>query len=181
MWQKVSPKSTRATEPQDLSEDAILEQRVGLHTPAPRAQVSNEARSVVISEPPGAAPRSSPAAWAPSRRDPTLVIRDRRELDEMRQKIAAEWQRHQKRQSRALYVWGGIGILAFAFGGFVAYLATASSDSAVVIGQPERAPQAAPISEPAAPPALPAEPAALPAEAQPRAVQLDELPVERRR
>ena len=111
---------------EELGDDAIIAQQQGAHAPQPRTQVTEEARSVVISEPAPALPASRPApAVTRPRGEPTLIIRDRRALDEMRRQIA-DRQRRKKSGRRSLYLWGLVGIVAFVLGGVVAFLATDS-------------------------------------------------------
>ena len=110
---------------EELGDDAIIAQQTAAHTPQPRANVAEESRSVVITEHPQQpeAPRQPPPR---SSAEPTLVIRDRRALDEMRQKILRR--QHQKRAHgrKALYLWVALGLAAFLLGGIVAFLATDS-------------------------------------------------------
>jgi hypothetical protein len=105
---------------EELGDDAIIAQQQGAHAPQPRANVSEESRSIVISEPPVARPAQAPVR---PRGEPTLIIRDRRALDDMRRQII-ERQRRKKNSRRSLYVWGVIGVVAFVLGGIVAFLAT---------------------------------------------------------
>ncbi|HEY3252658.1 MAG TPA: hypothetical protein VGJ91_01880 [Polyangiaceae bacterium] len=106
---------------EELGDEAIIAQQTAAHALQPRANVSEEARSVVITEHPrNPPPRSSAEA--------TVVIRDRRALDEMRAKIVRQQQ--QKAGHNALYLWGALGLAAFVLGGIVAFLATEThSDS----------------------------------------------------
>lgn len=78
-----------------------------------------EAQSVVISEPAPPRPRRSrrPA-------EPTLVIRDRRRLDELRKAVDA---RAASKRRRGLWFWLVAGLFAFALGGSVALLASRSN------------------------------------------------------
>lgn len=105
---------------EELGDEAIIAQQTAAHAPQPRANVAEESRSVVItehSEPPrNPAPKSSGEA--------TLVIRDRRALDEMRQKILRRQQEKRAHSRNALYLWGALGLAAFVLGGIVAFLAT---------------------------------------------------------
>ncbi|HEY4106766.1 MAG TPA: hypothetical protein VGM44_22855 [Polyangiaceae bacterium] len=163
---------------EELGDDAIIAQQTAAHAPQRRAVVSEESRSVVISDHPHATrdtepPRSSaPRASA----EPTLIIRDRRKLEEMRQQILARQRKSEKgRRSRAIYVWGGLGLAAFVLGGIVAFLATDSHDtpaSAASGATPGRAegqtatPHAVGASNPLT-------------SDTPQPVKLDDLPVER--
>jgi len=104
---------------EELGDEAIISQQTAAHAPQPRANVSEESRSVVITEhPPDAQPGRKSSAEA------TLVIRDRRALDEMRQKLVRRQQEHRANQRNALYLWSALGLAAFILGGIVAYLAT---------------------------------------------------------
>ena len=167
---------------EELGDDAIIAQQTEAHAPQPRVNVSEESRSVVITdhpqrhdtEPPrgiGIPPRSSA--------EPTLVIRDRRALDELRRDIVKR-QAKKRGGNRTLYMWGGLGLVAFVLGGIAALLATDShSDPAQTeSGQTGRVEGLA--ANPHATDTMPvAKPAATPTEA-PRAVRLDDLPVEPR-
>jgi hypothetical protein len=164
---------------EELGDDAIIAQQTEAHAPRPRANVSEESRSVVITDHPLRRDTEPPHGTGfPMRAaaEPTLVIRDRRALDELRRDIMQR-QAKKRRGNRALYMWGGLGLVAFVCGGIVAFLATDSHSDAAqadnnqsgrVEGQvvSSHASDAAPVAKPAAP-----------AEA-PRAVRLDDLPVE---
>jgi len=167
---------------EELGDDAIIAQQSAAHAPQPRAIVSEESRSVVISEHPQARhdtqpPRNSTAVRAAA--EPTLIIRDRRRLDDMRQQILERQARNERnRRSRALYVWGGLGLAAFLLGGLVAFLATDSKSDA-----PAGAESAAPTRAEAAsgPTRTPAPSSAAQATPNPTPVRLDDLPVETRK
>jgi len=161
---------------EELGDEAIISQQTAAHAPQPRANVSEESRSVVISEqasrhdtepPRNPPPRSSAEA--------TLVIRDRRALDEMRRKIVRGQRKHAQRHS-ALYLWGGLGLAAFVLGGIVAFLATETRSDAQTADNQGPGPRAdvQPL-----PSALAAKAGANGAPASPpRPVRLDDLPVE---
>jgi hypothetical protein len=105
---------------EELGDEAIIAQQTAAHTPQPRANVAEESRSVVITEHPE--PLRSPPPKSSA--EPTLVIRDRRALDEMRHKILRRQQQKRARSRNALYLWGALGLAAFVLGGIVAFLAT---------------------------------------------------------
>ena len=156
---------------EELGDEAIISQQTAAHALQPRANVSEESRSVVITEhparrdtdpPPNPPPRSSAEA--------TLVIRDRRALDEMRQKIVHRQQQKARQRRHALYLWGALGLAAFVLGGIVALLATDMRS------EPQAARDRAPAGRgevQLAPPGTGSSKSA------PHAVRLDELPVER--
>ncbi|HET9955141.1 MAG TPA: hypothetical protein VFQ61_11590 [Polyangiaceae bacterium] len=109
---------------EELGDDAIIAQQTVAELPK-REQINEEARSVVISDLPP--PRSGQRAQR-GRGDPTIVIRDRRELDAARQRFLEEHRRSQEQEkahqaaqkSRSMYYVMGLGLLAFAIGGGVA-------------------------------------------------------------
>jgi len=154
---------------EELGDDAIIAQQQAPHAPKPRVHVTEEARSIVISEPP---PRAAPHGGAgaasgkrKARGDKTVVIRDRRQLDELRREMAKRSALGAKKSaSKGVLVWACLGVAAFLLGGLVALLATQErQDQRPAKAAPSAAPQAAPARKP---------------EAAPRAVSIDELPVE---
>jgi hypothetical protein len=169
---------------EELGDEAIIAQQTAAHALQPRANVSEESRSVVITEHPPEPPRP-PERREPSRNPPrssaeaTLVIRDRRALDEMRQKIVRRQQQKQAHRRHALYLWAALGLAAFVLGGIVAFLATDSHSDA------QSADNQAPETRGEAQMTLPSTPTHKPASNgstsnPPRAVRLDDLPVERK-
>ncbi len=163
---------------EELGDDAIIAQQSAAHAPQPRAVVSEESRSVVISDHPQARHDTQPprsAAAVRSMAEPTLIIRDRRRLEDMRQQILERQALNQRsRRSRSLYIWGGLGLAAFVLGGLVAFLATDSKSD-----EPAAADSAAPgrVEAQGAPRAATPSTAQLPAQS-PAPVRLDDLPVE---
>ncbi len=156
---------------EELGDDAIIAQQTEAHAPKPRANVADEARSVVITDHPLRRDTQPPRRSQPrSTGEATLVIRDRRALDEIRKSIIEGQARKKRGGHRALYTWGALGLAAFVLGGLVAFLATDGSGS----GDAEPAP----AGQIEAPPAI--TPASKPT-AAPRAVKLDDLPVEPKR
>jgi len=166
---------------EELGDDAIIAQQTAAHTLRPRANVAEESRSVVITERRDTEPpRNSPPK---SSAEATVVIRDRRALDEMRMQITKRKQQKQALGHRALYLWGALGLAAFLLGGLVAFLATEShsvtptADNRATNGRSEA--QAAQPAAPAlSPPNRFASPASDKANPSARAVRLDDLPVE---
>ncbi|MEI9954617.1 MAG: hypothetical protein WDO74_38015 [Pseudomonadota bacterium] len=164
---------------EELGDEAIISQQTAPHAPKPRANVSEESRSVVITEHPERRDSDSPRKAAPkSSAEATLVIRDRRALDEMRQKIVRRQQQKKARARNALYLWGALGLAAFVLGGVVAFLATDTHPES------QTADNQTPATRGEAPVALPSTLAAKPAlnssaASPPPAVRLDDLPVER--
>ena len=128
----LSPEELEQVE--ELGDEAIIAQQTAAHAPQPRAIVSEESRSVVITEHAARPASESPRNPLPkSSSEATLVIRDRRALDEMRQKILRRQQEKRAHGRRALYLWGALGLAAFVLGAIVAFLATETH------GEPEAA------------------------------------------
>ncbi|HKO53317.1 MAG TPA: hypothetical protein VJV79_36665 [Polyangiaceae bacterium] len=158
---------------EELGDDAIISQQTAAHALQPRANVAEESRSVVITEHPARRDSQPPRR---SSAEATLVIRDRRALDEMRQKIVRRQKQKEAHGRRALYLWGALGLAAFVLGGIVAFLATdtrlespsAGTEAPPALGNA----QSVPTSTPPTPNGAPA--------SQPHAVRLDDLPVERK-
>jgi hypothetical protein len=153
---------------EELGDDAIIAQQRGAHAPAPRAQVTEEARSVVISDHPGAALATAevPARKRSERTEKTVVIRDRRQIEELRREMAKrKAQLASPPPSKGLLLWVIVGVAAFLTGGLVALFATRDESTGV-----------APIP-PVASRALPVAPTA-PSAAEPPSVSIDELPIE---
>jgi len=164
---------------EELGDEAIISQQTAAHALKPRANVSEESRSVVITEHPGRRDTQPPRNPPPrSSAEATLVIRDRRALDEMRQKIVRQQRQKAARGRNALYLWGALGLAAFLLGGIVAFLATdthsepqtANNHPPAVRGESQVALPPTPLSKP---------PANSSPQSPPQAVRLDDLPVER--
>jgi hypothetical protein len=127
---------------EELGDDAIIAQQTAAHAPQPRANVSEESRSVVIRDaPPRHEPeRPHPAPTPPrSSAEATLVTRDRRAFDELRSTLLLRKKAKQTKARRALYLWGVLGLTAFLLGGIVAFMATDSSSGPQPEGQPAAA------------------------------------------
>jgi len=165
---------------EELGDEAIISQQTAAHALQPRANVAEESRSVVITEHPERLDPPPPRNPLPrSSAEATLVIRDRRALDEMRQKIVRRQQRRAAHGRRALYLWGALGLAAFVLGGVVAFLATEThSDSPTADSQSPAARGDAQMQLPSTlgAPRAPSSTAKSP----PPAVRLDDLPVERK-
>ena len=171
-----SPPGDELEQLEELGDDAIIAQQQGAHAPASRAQVTEEARSVVISDhpAPGSNPPSDPKIPGESgtrrrseRTEKTVVIRDRRQIDELRRQMA---QRKPKPApeptSNGVVLWVIVGVAAFLTGGLVALFAT--RDDAGVTA-PTAPTVSAEMPAPSVAPAVPNEPPS---------VSVDQLPIE---
>lgn len=166
---------------EELGDDAIIAQQTSAHAPRPRASVSDESRSVVIAD----HQRQSAERRPKCSGEATLVIRDRRALDDLRSSILLGKAKKTRRR-RALYVWGALGLTAFILGGISAFLATdtlAESPPGKHL-RPSEPPESPVTLARASTPLPPASQAAPSPDLRAnrretvRAVRLDELPVE---
>lgn len=155
---------------EELGDDAIIAQQQGAHAPKPRARVTEEARSVVISDHPPTG--SQPPSPAPAgergrsgRSEKTVVIRDRRQVEELRRELAKRGPKPAPPTFPGLWLWVGVGVAAFVTGGLVALFATR-----------QNADPAAPATSAA--PVTPSKPAAPAVDGEPPSVSIDELPIE---
>jgi hypothetical protein len=159
---------------EELGDDAIIAQQQGAHAPKPRAQVTEEARSVVISDHPpqgsSAPPARAPAQVEPKRRErteQTVVIRDRRKIDELRKEMELRKQKMMAAQAAGpgVWIWVVVGLAAFLMGGLVALFATRDVESGVapIPSAALQAPAPAPVATEST---------------EPPSVSIDELPVE---
>ncbi|HEY6078278.1 MAG TPA: hypothetical protein VIW29_05715 [Polyangiaceae bacterium] len=171
------PEVAEVEQLEELGDDAIIAHQQGAHAPKPRAQVTEEARSVVISEHPPVGSNPPPATTVPGQPSPrrrsertekTVVIRDRRQIDMLRREMA-------KRRSSSsppvssgpgLWIWIVVGVAAFVMGGLAALFATRDDEQA---STPALLPSSAPFGLASSAPA---------ATSEPPKVSIDELPVE---
>ncbi len=117
---------------EELSDDVIIAQETIAHAPAPRANVSTDHPTVVISDIPGP-PRKLPTV-PPMRRadrtEKTVVIRDRKSLDRLRREASRRPPARRSSRSRTIYLVGAAVLASLAAGTLLATLAnSASSES----------------------------------------------------
>jgi hypothetical protein len=165
------PRADELEQLEELGDDAIIAQQQGAHVPKPRVQVTEEARSIVISEPPVTGPAFPSAPKPPTKKrsdrtEKTVVIRDRRQVEELRREMA----KHRPKPAPApgnkgLLLWVVVGVAAFLLGGLVALFATRDDNTAATSAPPIRSALPPPPSAPAAP-------------TEPPSVSIDELPIE---
>jgi hypothetical protein len=98
----------------ELDDDAIVAQQAPAHAPAPRAQVAEEARSIVV----------APAPQQRGRNDPTMLVRTVRHplpgwppptVEPPPPAVTPRWV--------AWLIWGIAGLLALVLGGALAIIA----------------------------------------------------------
>lgn len=165
------PSSESVLELEELENEAILAHETSAHLPQKRAQVTEEARSIVISEPNATAHRPFKA----DRGEPTMVV-DRKELEAARRKILERRRRGSGRR-RGL-MWVALAAAAFVGGGLLVFLTTRAP------GQPTLFAHAAPAlgaTHEQAPSTASSAGLAAQAEVErmPPKVSLEELPLER--
>jgi hypothetical protein len=170
------PRADELEELEELGDDAIIAQQQGAHVPKPRVQVTEEARSIVISEhpaprgpgsnPPSALkiPTDSASRKRSDRTEKTVVIRDRRQIEELRREIAKRRPPAKVEPTKGLLLWVIVGVAAFLTGGLVALFATRDG-AASASAKPT-------VSAPPTPSVAPIPPT------EPPSVSIDELPIE---
>jgi hypothetical protein len=169
------PRAEELEQLEELGDDAIIAQQQGAHAPKPRAQVTEEARSIVISDhpAPGSNPPSAPkipvdpgTRKRSERTEKTVVIRDRRQIEELRREMAKRKPVAAPPPSKGLLLWVIVGVAAFLTGGLVALFATREDSSGAVPAAP------AVSAEAPAPSVAPV------ATTEPPSVSIDQLPIE---
>lgn len=157
---------------EELGDDAIIAEEMGAHAPKPRARVMEESRSIVISEPvrpPSAANPNVLTDSGPRKRsertEKTVVIRERRQIDELRREIEKRKSTSQPPRSRGLLLWVIVGVGAFLVGGLAAIFAGRDEQRPLV-------PAAGSVSGALLPPPAPTE------SAEPPSISIDALPIE---
>ena len=170
------PRAEELEQLEELGDDAIIAQQQGAHVPKPRVQVNEEARSIVISDhpTPGSNPPSAPkipvdpsSRKRSDRTEKTVVIRDRRQIEELRREMAKRRPQAAPPPGKGLLLWVIVGIAAFLAGGLVALFATSDEDSAPAAPAPAVSALAAPSVAPAV-------------TAEPPSVSIDQLPIEKK-
>lgn len=150
---------------EELGDDAIIAQQQGAHAPKPRIEMAAEARSIVISDRPKK--QLATGRKRSERTEKTVVIRDRRQLAELRRAIEKHSSRPAPAGPTGALVWVAVGVGAFVLGGLVAFFA--SRGGAEISAAPAGVPSQAEGARVLAPPL---------SSVEPPLVRIDELPVE---
>ena len=168
------PGAEELEELEELGDDAIIAQQQGAHVPKPRVQVTEEARSIVISDHPAPGsnppvgpkiPANEPSKKRSDRTEKTVVIRDRRQIDELRREIAKRKPKPAPEPTQGVLLWVIVGVAAFLTGGLVALLATREDSPSSNFAKPVTSD-------------LPAASAAPAVTVEPPKFSIDELPIE---
>jgi hypothetical protein len=169
------PRAEELEQLEELGDDAIIAQQQGAHVPKPRVQVTEEARSIVISEhpAPGSIPASAPkipgkagSRKRSERTEKTVVIRDRRQIEELRREMAKRKPVAAPPPRQGVLLWVIVGVAAFLTGGLVALFATREDEGVPATTAPA---VSAEVPAPSVAPVTPTEPPS---------VSIDQLPIE---
>ena len=167
------PQKPHDEELEELGDEVILAQESAVHVPQPRQHVTTDHPSVVISEPQHP-PRDRAPTVRTARRgtnEKTVVIRDRRKLDEMRKAISERHELKQKQpvvETKTLYLLVAAALASLVVGTLVA---------ALVDSQKEPVPGPARTGSVALPAPAPSADSPAPLDT----VNLESLPVDKRK
>jgi len=165
------PREPRDEELEELGDEVILAQESAVHVPQPRQNVTTDHPTVVISEPQQGADIRATVRRPRQSSEQTVVIRDRRQLDKMRKAISDRQQLKQPSrvvESKTLYLLVAAALLSLVVGTLIAAFVDSRQESPDLAG-----------SGSAAAPAPP--PSAVTTPAPPPTIDLDSLPVDRRK
>jgi hypothetical protein len=142
------------SELEELGDEVIIAQETGAHAPQRRVNVATDHPSVVISEPPPAHPAKGVPTYR-TRRDrteQTVVIRDRKKLEQMRRDVLRQHKRKAGMERRTLYLVAVAALASLAMGTLIAALvdsSTAPPPPVQTLPEPEPPPGATPSAVPA--------------------------------
>lgn len=158
---------------EELGVEAIVAHETSAHLPQKRAQVTEEARSIVISE-----PNAARQPFKVERGEPTVVV-DRRDLEAARKRILQGRKRVGKKRR---VLWAVLAAAAFACGGLVVFLLMRSPGPSHLYSLSQAMPalNRARDTTPGAAPSA-GRTGQQEAEREPPKVSLEELPLERPR
>jgi hypothetical protein len=151
------------SELEELGDEVIIAQETSAHAPQRRVNVATDHPSVVISEPPPAHPAKGAPTYR-TRRDrteQTVVIRDRKKLEQMRRDVLRQHKRKPGIERRMVYLVAVAALASLAMGTLIAALVDSST-------APPPPVQALPAPEPP--------PGATPSAVPPGAIDLDAIP-----
>lgn len=142
---------------EELGDEVIIAQETGAHAPQRRVNVTTDHPTVVISEPPPAHPSKGLPTYR-SRRDrteQTVVIRDRKKLEQMRRQMTRQYRKKQGVERKTVYLIAVAALASLAMGTLIAALvdsSTASAPATTIRALPEPEPAAAEPQPSAVPP-----------------------------
>lgn len=160
-----SPRRDAGDDIEELDHDVIIAQEAGVHAPQRRVHVTTDAPSVVISEPPPNSGHPS-STMPPARRrgEQTVVIRDRRALEDMRRAIRQRRPAPGRIPAKTYFLLGAAVLVSLALGTLLAVVVERTQGSVPAIQEARQKPSRAEVVTP------PSEPSA----ASPKTIDLDE-------
>ncbi|HYO92932.1 MAG TPA: hypothetical protein VER33_00400 [Polyangiaceae bacterium] len=164
---------------EELGDEAIIAQEQLAHAPQKRAYVSEEARSVVISDPPPVSSRPL-QRYRIDRGEPTMVLSGRPDLEEARRKILARKSGQPRVKDWKPYVGGALALLTLVVGGWLVFSLSRAPQSGEGTLVNRAASRALPLSKQVGAARLQA-PREAAEEAPAPQVKLEELPIEKPR
>lgn len=166
-----SPGRDSGDDLEELSQDAIIAQEAGVHAPQRRVHVTTDAPTVVISEPP---PRSGqPSSTVPPakrRGEQTVVIRDRRALEDMRRAIRQRRHEPGRIPAKTYFLLGAAVLVSLALGTLLAVVVERTQGSVPAIQEARQKPSRAEV----VPGADNAEAPSSPSAVTPKTIDLDD-------
>jgi hypothetical protein len=163
------PREPKDEELEELSDDVILAQESAVHVPQPRANVATDHPTVVISDT-ASAPQRRPTERSRRRSEKTVIIRDRKNLDRMRQAISEREQLKKKPrlvEPRTLYLLALAAVGSLLVGTLIAAFVDSRREDRLRV--------TAPVPVHSGPPAASSDPKPI------DTVNLDQLPLDRSR
>lgn len=164
---------------EELGDEAIIAQQQLAHAPQKRAYVSEEARSVVISDPPPVSSRPL-QRYRVDRGEPTMVLSGRPDLEEARRRILARKRGQPRVTGWKSYVGGALALLTLVVGGWLVFSFSRGARTAEGTLLNRAAAPALPLSKQAGAVRFQA-PRDTTEEAPAPQVKLEELPIEKPR
>lgn len=140
---------------EELGDDVIIAQETGAHAPQRRVNVTTDHPSVVISEHPPAHSSNRLPTYR-TRRDrteQTVVIRDRKKLEQMRREMTRQYRKKPGMERKTVYLIAVAALASLAMGTLIAAVvdsttAAPSPPAVRALPEPEPAPGEAPSSLP---------------------------------
>jgi hypothetical protein len=162
-----------------LGDEAIIAQEQLAHAPQKRAYVSEEARSVVISDPPPVSSRPL-QRYRVDRGEPTMVLSGRPDLEEARRRILARKRGQPGAKGWKPYLGGALALLTLVVGGWLVFGFSRTPETGEGTLVHRAPPRALPLSKQARAPRV-QRPLDTTDEAPAPQVKLEELPIEKPR
>jgi hypothetical protein len=107
---------------EELGDEVIIAQETEAHSPQPRVQVATDQPSIMISE-----PQPGPRKRVRTRNEQTVVIRDRKQLEQMRRAVHKQKAKPPLIETRTLYLLGAAALASLALGTLIAFIVDSRS------------------------------------------------------